>query len=50
MSSKENNSKLNTKLDYEKILEEEVINSYENKYGAEVDLKNKRFYRLRCNF
>ena len=47
MSSNENNSKSTTKLDYEKILEEEVINSYENKYGAEVDLKKKRFYRLR---
>ena len=47
MSSKENNSESTTKLDYEKILEEEVINSYENKYGAEVDLKNRRFYKLR---
>ncbi len=47
MSNKENNSKSTTKLDYEKILEEEVINSSENKYGADVDLKYKRFYRLR---
>ena len=47
MSNKENNSKPTTKLDYEKILEEEVINSYEDKYGADVVLKFKRFYRLR---
>ena len=34
-------------IEYEKILEEEIINSYENKYGADVDLKNKTFYRLK---
>ena len=47
MSSNENNSNPTSKLDYEKILEEEVINSSENKYGADIDLKYKRFYRLR---
>ena len=47
MSSKKNNSNSTTKLDYEEILEEEIISSYENKYGADVDLKNKRFYRLK---
>ena len=44
---KKNNSKSTTKLDYEEILEEEIISSYENKYGVDVDLKNKRFYRLK---
>ena len=47
MSRKKNNSNSTTKLDYEEILEEEIISSYENKYGADVDLKNKRFYRLK---
>lgn len=47
MSSKKNNSNSTTKLDYEEILEEEIISSYENKYGEDVDLKNKRFYRLK---
>ena len=47
MSSKKNNSNSTTKLDYEEILEEEIISSYENKYEADVDLKNKKFYRLK---
>ena len=47
MSSKENNSMPTENIEYEKILEEEIINSYENKYGADVDLKNKTFYRLK---
>ena len=47
MSGKENNSNSATNLDYEEIVEEEIISSYENKYGADVDLKNKRFYRLK---
>ena len=46
MSSKGNSSNPTSKLDYEEILEEEIINSYENKFEADVDLKNKRFYRL----
>ena len=47
MSSKKNNSNPNTNLDYEKILEEEIINSYEKKFEADIDFKNKRFYRLK---
>ena len=47
MSIKKNNSNSTTKLDYEEILEEEIISSYENKYGEDVDLKNKTFYRLK---
>ena len=47
MSSKENNSIPTENLEYEKILEEEIISSYENKYGADVDFKNNKFFRLR---
>ena len=47
MSSNENNSNPTSKVDYEEILEEEIISSYENKYGVDVDLKNKKLYRLR---
>ena len=47
MSSKENNSSPTRNLNYEEILEEEIISSYENKYGADIDLKNKKFYMLR---
>ena len=50
MSSKENNSNPTRKLKYEIILEEEIISSYENKYGANFDLKNKGFYRFRKTF
>ena len=49
MSSKDNNTNSNIKLNYEEILEEEIITSYENKYGVDFDLKNKRFYKLRRN-
>ena len=49
MSSKSKNSNLTGNLDYDKILEEEIINSYENKFEANSDSnnKNKRFYRLK---
>ena len=47
MSSKENNSSPTRNLNYEEILEEEIISSYENKYVADIDLKNKKFYMLR---
>ena len=47
MRSKKNNSNSTTKLDYEEILEEEIISSYENKYGEDVDFKNKGLYRLK---
>ena len=47
MNSKKNNSNLTSDLDYEEILEEEIINTYENKFEADLDLRNKRFYRVR---
>ena len=48
MGSKDNNSNQTNKLDYEKILNEEIINSYENNYRTDVDvIKNKRVYRLK---
>ena len=49
MSSKSNNSNPTGNLDYEEILEEEIINSYENKFEANSDInnKNKRFHRLK---
>ena len=36
-------------LEYEKILEEEIINSYESKFqkDAEQDIKKNKFYRLK---
>ena len=36
-------------LEYEKVLEEEIINSYESKFlkGTEEDSKNIKFYRLK---
>ena len=36
-------------LEYEKILEEEIINSYESKFQKDTELnkKNIKFYRLR---
>ena len=49
MSSKQNNSNPTGNIDYEEILEEEIINSYENKFEVDSDInnKNKRFYRLK---
>ena len=49
MSSKENNSNPTSKLDYEKILEEEIINSYEKKFERDIEFnnRNKRFYWLK---
>ena len=49
MSSNLNNSNPTGNLDYEEILEEEIINSYENKFEVNSDInnKNKRFYRLK---
>ena len=47
MNSKENNSIPTDNLEYEKILEEEIISSYVNKYGADVDLKNKTLYKVK---
>ena len=36
-------------LEYEKVLEEEIINSYETKFQKDTELDNKKikFYRLR---
>ena len=36
-------------LEYEKVLEEEIINSYESKFQkvTEEDIKNIKFYRLK---
>jgi len=36
-------------LEYEKVLEEEIINSYENKFlkDTEEDIKKIKFYRLK---
>ncbi len=50
MSNKDKNSNSTIKLNYDEILEEEIISSYENKYGANFDLKNKGFYRFRKTF
>ena len=48
MSSKSNNSNPAGNLDYQKILEEEIINSYEKKFEADSDIKkDTRFYRLK---
>ncbi len=49
MSGNQNNSNPTGNLDYEEILEEEIINSYENKFEGNSDInnKNKRFYRLK---
>ena len=49
MSSKKNNSISTGNLEYEEILEEEIINSYEKKFEADHDInkKDKRYYRLK---
>ena len=49
MSSKENNSNPTSNLDYDEILEEEIINSYEKKFEADSDInkKDNRYYRLK---
>ena len=49
MSSKENNSNPTSNLDYEEILEEEIINSYEKKFegGSDIYKKDNRYYRLK---
>ena len=44
MSRKEKNSIPTGKLEYEKILEEEIINSYEKKFEADQDI-NKKYNR-----
>ena len=49
MSSKDNNSISTGNLEYEEILEEEIINSYEKKFEADSDFnkKDNRYYRLK---
>jgi len=49
MCSKENKSNPIDNIYYEDILEEEIINSYENKFETDSlnNKKNKRFNRLR---
>ena len=49
MSSNENNSISTGNLEYEEILEEEIINSYENKFEVDSDIskKDNRYYRLK---
>ena len=48
---KKNNDKRDPidNLEYEKILEEEILNSYENKFQKDTDQDNKKnkFYRLK---
>ena len=49
MKSKNDNSNPIDNLEYEKVLEEEIINSYESKFQKDTELdKNKTtFYRLK---
>ena len=49
MKNKNNNSDPIDDLDYEKVLEEEIINSYESKFQKdnEEDSKKIKFYRLK---
>jgi hypothetical protein len=49
MTKKKDNSDLINNLDYEKVLEEEIINSYESKFqrDTEPDKKKVKFYRLK---
>ena len=49
MKNKKNNSDPIDNLEYEKVLEEEIINSYESKFQKdnELDKKKIKFYRLK---
>ena len=49
MKNKKDSSEPIDNLEYEKILEEEIINSYENKFqqDSEPDKKKIKFYRLK---
>ena len=49
MINKKDNSDLINNLEYEKVLEEEIINSYESKFqkDTEEDSKKIKFYRLK---
>ena len=49
MINKKDSSDPIDNLEYEKVLEEEIINSYESKFqkDTEEDSKNTKFYRLK---
>ena len=49
MKNKKDNSYPINNLEYEKVLEEEIINSYESKFqkDTEEDIKKIKFYRLK---
>jgi hypothetical protein len=49
MKNKKDNSDPIDNLEYEKVLEEEIINSYESKFqrDTEPDKKKVKFYRLK---
>jgi len=49
MINKEDSSDPIDSLEYEKVLEEEIINSYESKFlkDTQLDKKKTRFYRLK---
>ena len=49
MKNKKDQSDPIDNLEYEKVLEEEIINSYESKFqkDAEQDIKKNKFYRLK---
>jgi len=49
MINKKDSSDPIDNLEYEKVLEEEIINSYESKFqkDTEEDIKNIKFYRLK---
>ena len=49
MINKKDSSDLIDNLEYEKVLEEEIINSYESKFlkDTQLDKKQTKFYRLK---
>ena len=49
MKNKKDNNNLFENLEYEKILEEEIINSYESKFQKDTEQysKKNKFYRLK---
>ena len=49
MSNKENNTNPTDNLEYDKILEEEIITTYENKYqsGSILNEQEKKYNRLK---
>ena len=49
MKNKNDSSDPINNLDYEKVLEEEIINSYESKFlkDTQLDIKKTKFYKLK---